>query len=200
MAEVLRKKIRKVLGQATAICLSIDECKHRKIIRFRADLPTAYCAHPGSHWRVGASGFSQAGVLGLLDCSKKDVTDFEEDHAVTAVRKLEEFLTSFCTPLGRRPGSRQTQPLACEEALKGHILQSVLVVAADRRRPRATGIFSHCARGVPQRPALHPRLCPRHTHCRHSVAHGRCVRKRLARAIRRTACAGPRSHELEEVA
>ena len=71
MAEVLRKKIRKVLGQATASCLSIDECKHRKIVRFRADLPTAYCAQPGSHWRVGASGFSQAGVLGLLDCSKR---------------------------------------------------------------------------------------------------------------------------------
>jgi len=132
MAEVLRKKIRKVLGQATAICLSLDECRHRKIVRFRADLPSAYCAQPGSHWRVGASGFSQAGVLGLLDCSKKDLSDFEEDHAVTAVRKLEEFLTKFCTPLGRRPGRRtKTQPLACDEALKRHILQSVLVVAAD---------------------------------------------------------------------
>ena len=63
MAEVLRQKIRKVLGQATAICLSMDEGKHRKIIRFRADLPSADCAQPGSRWRVGASGFSQAGVI-----------------------------------------------------------------------------------------------------------------------------------------
>ena len=131
MAEVLRKKIRKVLGQATAICLSLDECKHRKIIRFRADLPSAYCAQPGSHWRAGASGFSQAGVLGLLDCAKKHVSDFEEDHAVMAVRKLEGFLTEFCTPLGRRRGSRKLQPLACDEALKRHILQTVLCVAAD---------------------------------------------------------------------
>ena len=131
MAEVLRKKIRKLLGQATAICLSLDECKHRKIVRFRADLPSAYCAQPGSHWRVGASGFSQAGVLGLLDCSKKDLSDFEEDNAVTGVRKLDEFLTKFCTPLGRLPGRRRTHPLACDEALKRHILQSVLVFAAD---------------------------------------------------------------------
>ena len=131
MAEVLRKKIRKLLGQATAICLFLDECKHRKIVRFRADLPSAYCAQPGSHWRVGASGFSQAGVLGLLDCSKKDLSDFEEDNAVTGVRKLDELLTKFCTPLGRLPGRRRTQPLACDEALKRHILQSVLVFAAD---------------------------------------------------------------------
>ena len=87
MAEVLRKKIRKVLGQATSICLSLDECKHRRIIRFRADLPSAYCAEPGAHWRLtGASGFSQAGVLDILNCSKKHVSDFEEDHAVTAVK------------------------------------------------------------------------------------------------------------------
>ena len=101
MAEVLRKKIRQVLWQATAICISIDECKHRKVVCFRADLPSAYCAQPGSRWRVGASGFSQVGVLGLLDCSRKEVSDFEEDHAIVAVRKPEEFLTKFCTPLGR---------------------------------------------------------------------------------------------------
>ena len=77
--------------EATAICLSLDECKHRKIVRFRADLATAYCAQPGSHWRVGASGFSQAGVLGLLDCSKTVLSDFEEGRAVTAVRKLDGF-------------------------------------------------------------------------------------------------------------
>ena len=131
MAEVLRQKIRKVLWQATAICLSLDEAKHRKIIRVRADLPSAYCAQPGSRWRVCASGFSQAGVLGILDCARKDLSDFKEDHAVTAVEKLDEFLTQFCTPLGRHPKSRKLQPLACDEALKRHILQSVFVVAAD---------------------------------------------------------------------
>ena len=136
MAEVLRKKIRKVLGQATAICLSIDECKHRKIVRFRADLPTAYCAQPGSHWRVGASGFSQAGVLGLLDCSKKDLSDFEEDHAVTAVRKLEEFLTEFCTPRGRRRGSRKYSGWRATRLSKGI---SFRLCSAWLRMATATG-------------------------------------------------------------
>ena len=109
MAEVLRKKNREVLRQATSICLSLDECKHRKIIRFRADLPSANCAQPGAHWhQVGASGLSQAGVLGLLSCSKEHVSDFKEDHAVTNVKRLDDFLTRFCTPLGRPRKSRKT--------------------------------------------------------------------------------------------
>ena len=116
---MLRTKIRKVLGQATAICISLDECKHRKIIRFRADLPTAYCAQPGSRWRVGASGFSQAGVLGLLDCTKTELSDFEEDHAVIAVKKLDEFLTKFCTPLGRSRGARKYSLLRVTRLSKG---------------------------------------------------------------------------------
>jgi len=92
MAEVLRNKIRKVLGQATSICLSLDECTHRKIIRFRAGLPSADGAQAGARWRqVGASGFSLSGVLGILDCSKKHVSDFEEDHAVTAVKNWMSF-------------------------------------------------------------------------------------------------------------
>ena len=92
MAEVLRRKVRKVLRQATSISLSLDEAKYRKIIRFRADLPSASSARPGSNWRqVGASGFSQSGVLGILDCSKKDVSDFEEDHALIAVKSWMRF-------------------------------------------------------------------------------------------------------------
>ena len=108
MAEVLRKKIRKVLWQATAICLSLDECKHRKIVSFRADLATAYCAQPGSHWRVGASGFSQAGVLGLLDCSKKVLSDFEEDHSVTAVRSFFFGVFGQVLHAPRAPPGKQT--------------------------------------------------------------------------------------------
>ena len=131
MAEVLRNKMRNVLRQATAICLSLDECKGRKIIRFRADLPSAWCAQPGSDWCVGASGFSQAGVLGVIDVAKEVVTDFEDDNAVVALKRFEEFLTVFCTSLGRRPGSKEPQLLACDEDLKKHIIKSVLVVAAD---------------------------------------------------------------------
>ena len=80
---------------------------------------------------MGATGFSQAGVLGILSCARKTVNEFEEDHAVTAVHKLDGFLARFCTPLGRPRGSRKLQPLACDEALKRHIMCTVLCLAAD---------------------------------------------------------------------
>ena len=40
MAELTRRRIRDVLRQATSISLSMDECKYRRIVRFRADLPS----------------------------------------------------------------------------------------------------------------------------------------------------------------
>ena len=126
MAELTRRRIREVLRQATSISLSLDEGKYRKIVRFRADLPSRQRATSGSLWRhVGASGFCASGVLGLLDCAKKHAEDFEEDHAVTAVKQLDDFLTRFCTPLGRVPRRRAPQPLACDEALKKHIRENV---------------------------------------------------------------------------
>ena len=88
----MRRKIRKVLLHATSISLALDECKYRKVVRFRADLPDRKRRGAGSLWRlVGASGFCLSGVLGLLDCSKKHASDFEEDHAVTAVKQLSDF-------------------------------------------------------------------------------------------------------------
>ena len=100
MAEVMRRRVRKALSRATSISLALDESKYRKIIRFRCDVPSP--CRDRSRWR-GASGFSYSGVLGLLDCSKKHASDFEEDHAVTAVAMLDSFLTKFCTPLGPTP-------------------------------------------------------------------------------------------------
>ena len=70
-------------------------------------------------------------MLGVIDVAKEVVTDFEDDNVVVSLRRFEQFLTVFCTPLGRRPGSREPQPLACDEALKKHIIKTVLVVAAD---------------------------------------------------------------------
>jgi len=96
MAEVSRKKIREVLRQATSISLAIDESKYRKVVRFRADLPAAQNSGPGFHLgNVGASGFCCSGVLGLLECSKKHASDFEEDHAVTAAKQLDELNIRF---------------------------------------------------------------------------------------------------------
>ena len=120
------------MRQATSISLSLDEGKCRKIVRFRADLPSRQKGSSRSLLRhVGASGFCAAGVLGILDCSKKHAEDFEEDHAVTAVKQLDDFLTRFCTPLGRVPPRRAPQPLACDEALKKHIMEKVGCIAAD---------------------------------------------------------------------
>ena len=79
--------------------MSLDESKNRKVVRYRVDVPSRIT---GSLWRhVGASGFSQSGVLGLMDCSKKHASDFEDDHVVAAVMQLDTFLTRFCTPLVR---------------------------------------------------------------------------------------------------
>ena len=142
MAEVLRRRVRKVLSDATSISLALDECKYRKIVRYRADIPSGKKAEPGSTWRhVGASGFSHSGVLGLLDCSKKHASDFEEDHAVTAVRQLDSFLTKFCTPLGRITGRRGVQPLACDLALKTHVMKAVTCVSADGAAKERRAVF-----------------------------------------------------------
>jgi len=97
MAEVIRRRIRQALSRATSITLATDESKYRKIIRFRADVPFAeesgrLCRHQA------ASGFSVSGVLGVLDCSKKHASYFEDDHAVTAVKQFDSFLTKCCTP------------------------------------------------------------------------------------------------------
>ena len=66
------------------------------------------------------------GVLGIIDCSHASAADFEEDHAIKAVKKLDGLITTFCSPLG--PGG---QPLAPDLCLKDHILKNVRALAAD---------------------------------------------------------------------
>jgi hypothetical protein len=70
-------------------------------------------------------------VFGFLDCSKKHVSDFEEDHAVTAVKQLDSFLTKFCTPLGRIQKRRGVQPLTYVHALKTIVIKRMKYVSAD---------------------------------------------------------------------
>ena len=136
MAEVLRRQIRNVFRQATSISLALDECKYRKIIRFRADLPVALSTELR---HVGASGFSLSGVLGILDCSKEHASDFEEDHALTALKQLDGFLVKFCTPLGRAGG--KPQPLACDEELRNKLLRAVTCIAADGASKERRAVF-----------------------------------------------------------
>ena len=91
MAEVSRRKMRRVLKAATAITISLDESKTYKVLRFACDTPTApYVAH---------------GVLGALRLSYEQKGEdagaaqqqLEEDHAVHALRALQLFLTRLCT-------------------------------------------------------------------------------------------------------
>ena len=130
MAEVIRRNIRSTLSKATNISLAVDEAQHRKVVRFRADLPEPL-ARGCFYGHLSAANHCISGVLGILDCSKKHACDFEEDHAVTAVKQLQGFLTRFCSPLGPSAGGRAPQPLACDIMLKADIIKKVKCFAAD---------------------------------------------------------------------
>ena len=62
----------------------------------------------------------------MLTLEKSAVADFEEDHALIAVRKLDSFLNKFCTPLAKAGG-----PLPPDFALKAHIRRCTRSVAVD---------------------------------------------------------------------
>jgi len=179
----------------------MDECKYRKIIRYRADVPSGNQAEPGSTWRhVGASGFSHSGVLGILDCSKKHASDFEEDHAVTAVKQIDAFLTTFCTPLGRIQGRRGVQPLACDLALKAHVMKTVNCLSADGASKERRAVFL-AARDLFEKllivirdPAHSIRIASKSLHSDDLFWGG------LARAVRWAPRARSRSNELKQAA
>ena len=139
MAEVLRVRTREILRNATSISVSLDESKYQVIVRYRCDVPSPAGEERGMAGGVGASGFCHAGVLGVLDCKKGSVAEFEEDHAVTAVKQLDSFLTKFCTPLGR--GRRKALPLACDESLKSHIMRTVTSLSADGAAKERRALF-----------------------------------------------------------
>ena len=145
MAEVLRVEAREVLRNATSISLSLDESKYRKVVRYRADVPAPV---GGVAQNVGASGYCRSGVLGILDCRKSHAAEFEEDHAAMAVKQLGSFFTKFCTPLGRR--RREALPLACDESLKSHIMNTVRILSADGAAKERRALF------LARRARLHP--------------------------------------------
>ena len=95
MAEARREVIREDLRRAKFICLAMDDRQYQKIIRFRCDAPK--------------KPFVRRGVLGVMSLANSSIQDFEEDHALIAVRKLDAFLNRFCTPFEvgrwRFPGS-----------------------------------------------------------------------------------------------
>ena len=107
IAETRREDVRKHLRRATCISLALDERKYKKIVRFRCDAPKR--------------PFFFRGILGVHTCEKSAVGDFEEDHALIAVRTVDRFLNRFCTPLGG----------TIDMELKEHIRKSVRTFAAD---------------------------------------------------------------------
>jgi hypothetical protein len=112
MAETHREVIRKRLGEAQFISLSMDDRQYQKVICFRCDAPREPYVH--------------SGILGVMGLEKSAVGDFEEDHALIGVRKLDSFLNTFCTPL-RSTG----RPSATDLVLKEHIRKCTRVFAAD---------------------------------------------------------------------
>jgi hypothetical protein len=113
LADVEREKHRKWLRVATSITLSLDEGKYKKVVRFRCDTPV-----PVAKGKPAVA----KGVLGIVDCSHESTEDFEEDHAIESVRKLDGLITNFCSARG--PSG---QLLAPDLALKDHILKSVRI-------------------------------------------------------------------------
>ena len=112
MAEVRRQDVRNQLRLATSISLAMDDRQESKVVRFRCDAPQ--------------KPFVRSGVLGVLCLDNSAVGDFEEGHALVALRKFDAFITRVCTPLGK-----VGRPLATGHALKEHIVQCTRVVSAD---------------------------------------------------------------------
>ena len=112
MAEVRRVDVRDLLRRASFISLSMDERKYKKTVRFRCDAPIKPYVHRG--------------ILGVLGLEKSAVGDFEEDHALVAVRKLDNFLNTFCTPLGKKG-----QHVTTDVTLKEHIRKRTRIFAVD---------------------------------------------------------------------
>ena len=112
MAEARRMDIRQELSEATAITLAMDDRKYQKLIRYRCDAPN--------------EPFVRRGILCVMGLGKSAVGDFEEDHALVAVRKLERALNTFSVPNKKR--GEQEQVLF---ALKEHIRKTVKVFAVD---------------------------------------------------------------------
>ena len=91
MAEARRMDIRQELNEATAITLAMDDRQYQKLIRYRCDARN--------------EPFVRRGILCVMGLKNSAVGDFEEDHALVAVRKLECALNTFCTRF-RRGASR----------------------------------------------------------------------------------------------
>ena len=72
----------------------------------------------------------------------KTMEEGEEDHALRAMTRLDEFISKFCTPLRKR--SLGTE---CDQELKDHLLKIVVTISADGGAAERRAIFLACEPG-----------------------------------------------------
>ena len=102
-AEVVRRRMRQKLSEATSVSLAIDECDTRKVIRVRCDTP-----EPPYKWDgVIAVMRREYGVSGDV------AADIKDDHAEHNLRLLDKTLRSFFTPL---PDYKPRSPWRAKDA------------------------------------------------------------------------------------
>ena len=112
MAAVRREEIREQLRKATFISIAMDERQYQKVLRYRCDAPTEPFVH--------------SGILGVVSLEKESLSEFNDDHALAAIRKLDRWLNAFCTPL-----SSKRRPLAVDFELKEHIRKTTRTFAVE---------------------------------------------------------------------
>ena len=134
MAQTRREDVRKWLGQAQFISLSMDDRQYQKIIRFRCDAPTKPFVHRG--------------ILGVLSLEESAVGDFEEDHALRGVRNMDilEQVLHAVEPTGSAVGD--------EFEIEGPHTESHTSVCRGRSKQRTASSAPCRANAVPKRCAL----------------------------------------------
>jgi len=128
MAEVVRQRHRQILRRARFCSLAIDDSSGRKLVHFRCDY------HKAPWYYQGTLGVYQSGATTM--------EEGEQDHASRAMKRLDEFLSRFCTPL--RNASLGTQ---CDEELKKHLLKIVVTISADGGSAERRAIYLACDPG-----------------------------------------------------
>ena len=129
-AECVRQRHREVLRKARFCSLALDEAQGRKLVRFRCDFHKP--------------PWNYSGTLGVFKMGPKTLEEGEEDHALRSMRRLDEFITKFCTPLRKRSLGSE-----CDQELKDHLLEIVKTISADGGSAERRAIFLACKLGFP---------------------------------------------------
>ena len=149
MAEVCRVRQQKRAREATSMTLSVDAWNTRKVMRFRADTPSAPYFHDGVmgviHLEYNSGAASTANGGASTACGVQE--HIEEDHAELATRSLESMLTRFCTRREKgASGRRRKHVRRFDQALYDHIRRVTRVLAADGGSGERRFLYMACQR------------------------------------------------------